>query len=109
MCQQSDCKLVSVIIPVYNMDRFVQETLDSVLASDYPNFEVIVVDDGSTDNSNAILQEYERKDSRIHLFSQPNRGVSSARNKALEEAKASVAGAELTEEQKKKYLRYKKN
>lgn len=87
MCQQSDCKLVSVIIPVYNMDRFVQETLDSVLASDYPNFEVIVVDDGSTDNSNAILREYERKNSRIHLFSQPNRGVSSARNKALEEAK----------------------
>ena len=87
MCQQSDCKLVSVIIPVYNMDSFVQEALDSVLASDYPNFEVIVVDDGSTDNSNAILREYERKNSRIHLFSQPNRGVSSARNKALEEAK----------------------
>ena len=51
-------RLVSIIIPIYNMAKYLHETLDSVLASDYPNFEVILMDDGSTDNSLDIAKEY---------------------------------------------------
>ena len=61
-------RLVSVIIPIYNMAKFLCETLDSVLASDYPNFEVILMDDGSTDNSLDIAKEYAEKDSRVCTY-----------------------------------------
>ena len=57
-------RLVSIIIPIYNMAKYLHETLDSVLASDYPNFEVILMDDGSTDNSLDIAKEYAEKDTR---------------------------------------------
>ena len=56
--EKENVKLVSVIIPVYNMELFVAETIESVLASDYPNFEVVVVDDGSRDNSLSIVKEF---------------------------------------------------
>lgn len=79
--------LVSIIIPVYNMERFVAETLDSVLKTNYPNFEVVCVDDGSKDNSLKILREYEQKDSRVRVFSKENGGVCSARNMAIENAR----------------------
>lgn len=83
----SDFPLVSVIVPVYNMERYLAETLESVLKSDYPNFEVIVVDDGSEDNSRAIAEEFMMKDHRVKLISQPNAGVSSARNNGIKSAK----------------------
>lgn len=83
----SDFPLVSVIVPVYNMERYLAETLESVLKSDYPNFEVIVVDDGSEDNSRAIAEEFVAKDHRVKLISQPNGGVSSARNNGIKSAK----------------------
>ena len=54
--EKENVQLVSVIIPVYNMELFVAETIESVLASDYPNFEVVVVDDGSRDNSLSIVK-----------------------------------------------------
>ncbi|MDE6779075.1 MAG: glycosyltransferase [Alistipes sp.] len=79
--------LVSVVVPVYDMERFIAETLDSVLASDYPNFEVVVVDDGSTDGSAAILDRYAARDSRIRVLRQPNGGVCRARNHAVSEAR----------------------
>lgn len=87
MNESPDMKLVSVIVPVYNMERFVRKTIESILASDYPAFEVVVVDDGSTDNSLSIVREYEEKDIRVRVFSKQNGGVSSARNMALREAK----------------------
>ncbi|NLD23985.1 MAG: glycosyltransferase family 2 protein, partial [Bacteroidales bacterium] len=77
---------VSVIIPVYNMELYLAETLESVLKSDYPNFEVIVMDDESTDKSLSIAEYYKKKDSRIRIFSQRNEGASSARNNAIKEA-----------------------
>lgn len=79
--------LVSVVVPVYNMERFIAETLDSVLASDYPNFEVVAVDDGSTDGSAAILDRYAARDPRMRVLRQPNGGVCRARNHAVSEAR----------------------
>ncbi len=79
--------LVSVIIPVYNMEAFLAEAIDSVLASTYPNFEIIVVDDGSTDQSPVIAEHYSERDTRIRFYRQSNRGVAAARNLALQEAR----------------------
>lgn len=75
--------LVSVIVPVYNMEQYLGETLDSVLASDYPSFEVIVMDDGSKDASLLVAKEYARKDTRIKVYTQPNAGACAARNHAI--------------------------
>lgn len=72
--------LVSIIIPVYNMEEFLSATLDSVLASTYPAIEVVVVDDGSTDRSTCIAQMYAERDQRVQLIRQPNSGPSRARN-----------------------------
>lgn len=75
--------LVSVIIPVYNVEKYLCRCLDSVLSQNYPNFEIILVDDGSTDDSGDICDEYARKDSRIKLIHKKNGGSSDARNKGL--------------------------
>ena len=82
--------LVSVIVPVYNMEQYLGETLDSVLASDYPSFEVVVMDDGSKDASLEIAKEYARKDPRVKVHTQPNAGACAARNHAI-----TLAGGEL--------------
>ncbi len=79
--------LVSIIIPVYNMERFLEETLDSVLATTYPNLEVVLVDDGSKDNSLSIAEGYSKKDSRLRIYRQSNAGACAARNHAIREAK----------------------
>jgi glycosyltransferase involved in cell wall biosynthesis len=78
--------LVSVVVPSYNASRYIRETLESVLAQTYRNFEVIVIDDGSTDHTPEIVAEYARADSRIRLVSQPNSGVGAARNRGIAEA-----------------------
>lgn len=75
--------LVSVIVPVYNVEQYLRECLDSILASDYKNLQVICVDDGSTDSSGVILDKYATKDSRIQVFHKQNGGLSSARNFGL--------------------------
>lgn len=75
---------VSVIVPVYNAQAYLQECLDSIFSQDYPNIEVIVVDDGSTDSSHSILMEYASKESRLKVLSIENQGVSVARNVALD-------------------------
>lgn len=73
---------VSVIIPVYNVERYLKECLESVLAQTYQNIEVILVNDGSTDSSKSIAEEYTQNDS-WHLISQENRGLSEARHTGL--------------------------
>lgn len=75
--------LVSVVVSIYNMSKYLAETLDSILASDYPNFEVILMDDGSTDNSQDIARTYAERDERVHVFTQPNSGPCVARNRAI--------------------------
>lgn len=74
---------VSVIIPVYNTEPYLRQCLDSVVNQTLKDIEIICVDDGSTDGSLSILKEYEQKDLRVTVISQPNEGQSSARNNAL--------------------------
>ena len=79
--------LVSVIIPMYNASSTVVETLDSVLASTYRPLEVVVVDDGSTDDSLAVAQSFAAAHTEVRVLHQPNAGVSAARNHAIREAR----------------------
>lgn len=73
-------KLISIIIPVYNVENYLKGCLDSVLRQTYRNLEIILVNDGSTDRSYEICREYEKKDQRICVISQENAGLSAARN-----------------------------
>ena len=79
--------LVSVIVPVYNSEKYIAEALDSILASDYADIEVVCVDDGSKDKSLQILQKYASEDSRVRVYSQQNAGACAARNYAISLAK----------------------
>ncbi len=72
--------LISLVIPVYNVEKYLDKCMESVLAQTYDNFEVILVDDGSTDNSGKMCDEYAEKDSRIIVYHKPNGGLSDARN-----------------------------
>ena len=81
--------LISVIIPVYNAERWLRECLESVLAQTWMRLEVILVDDGSTDGSFGICKEYARRDRRVKVLHGPNRGVSKARQRAIESAQGS--------------------
>lgn len=75
--------LVSVIIPVYNVTDYLRRCLDSVCIQRYTNLEIILVDDGSTDGSGAICDDYAQQDRRIHVIHQENRGAATARNQGL--------------------------
>ena len=79
--------LVSIIIPVYRVEKYLARCLDTVLNQDYQNLEVILVDDGSPDNSPAICDDFAQKDSRVTVIHKPNGGQSSARNAGLAIAK----------------------
>lgn len=78
---------ISVIVPVYKVEKYLHECVDSILAQTFRDFELILVDDGSPDNCGAICDEYAAKDSRIRVIHQENQGVSAARNAALDAAK----------------------
>lgn len=77
---------VSIITPCYNGEKYVSETIDSVLAQTYKDWEMIIIDDGSKDNSADIIREYEKKDSRIRLIQQANGGSAAARNNGIRQA-----------------------
>ncbi len=78
---------VSVIVPVYNMEKYLEQCLDSIVNQTLQNIEIICVNDGSKDSSLKILQEYAQKDKRIEIINQSNKGVSISRNKAILKAK----------------------
>ena len=78
--------LISVIIPVYNTAQYLPRCLDSIIANDYQKLEIICINDGSTDNSLYVLQEYKEKDNRIVVIDSPHSGVSKTRNKGLDRA-----------------------
>lgn len=81
---------ISVIIPVYNSESYLNECIDSLLNQSYSDFEVIIIDDGSTDHSYEIIDMYRRRDNRIKLIRQDNQGAAVARNKGLDQATGSL-------------------
>ena len=78
--------LLSIIIPVFNTEKYLIDCLESVTGQTYKNLQIICVNDGSTDNSLKILEDYSKKDSRIIIIDQANKGLSGARNSGLEKA-----------------------
>ena len=79
--------LVSVIVPVYNVEKYLKRCVDSIIGQSYKNLEIILVDDGSTDESGKICDRYAEKDGRINVMRQKNAGLSVARNKGILRAK----------------------
>lgn len=79
--------MISIIIPVYNVKPYLDDCLQSVVGQDYTDFECILVDDGSTDGSSELCDQWVEKDTRIQVIHQTNQGVSSARNRGLAQAK----------------------
>ena len=78
---------VSIIVPVYNTEPFLSRCLDSILCQSFTDFELLLIDDGSTDGSGAICDDYAERDSRIRVFHKENGGVSSARNLGIDNSK----------------------
>ena len=75
---------ISVIVPVYKAEKYIRRCVDSILAQTFTDFELLLVDDGSPDNSGAICDEYAARDSRVKVFHKENGGVSSARQMGLD-------------------------
>jgi glycosyltransferase involved in cell wall biosynthesis len=79
--------LISVLIPAYNAERFIATCLDSVVGQSYANIEVVVVNDGSTDNTSALLHDYAARDGRVRVIDKANEGVMLTRKRCIEEAR----------------------
>ena len=76
--------ILAIIVPVYNVERFLRDCIESILCQTFSDYDLLLVDDGSTDHSGQICDEYASRDSRIRVFHKMNGGVSSARNMALD-------------------------
>ena len=79
--------MISIIIPAYNAGDYLANTIESVFNQTYPDFELLLIDDGSTDHTHEIVQAFQSKDNRIKYYSKPNGGVSSARNLGIKKAR----------------------
>lgn len=79
-------KVVSIIVPIYNAEKFIHRALEHLCGQTYENLEILLINDGSTDNSLALCEQWAQKDARIRIVSQENAGVSAARNHGLEQA-----------------------
>lgn len=84
--------LISIIVPVYNVEKYINKCIDSLVNQTYKNIEIILVDDGSTDNSGKICDEYSQKDNRIKVIHQKNAGVSAARKIGYQKSIGGVIG-----------------
>ena len=82
-----DQPLISVIVPVYNVEKYLKKCVDSITSQTYKNLEILLVDDGSTDSSGQICNEFEKNDARIKVIHKKNGGLSDARNAGLDRAK----------------------
>ena len=83
---------VSIIVPIYNVEKYLSKCIESILSQTYKNIEIILVDDGSPDNSPQICDEYAKKDDRIIVIHKANGGVSSARNAGIDIATGKYIG-----------------
>ena len=72
--------MISVVVPVFNVEKFLKRCVDSIIEQNFKDIEIILVDDGSTDKSGKICDEYEKEDERIRIIHKENGGLSSARN-----------------------------
>ena len=84
---REEAVLISVIVPVYNIVEWLPRCVDSIRKQTYRNLEIILVDDGSTDNSGAMAEKFALEDKRVRVFHKENGGVSSARNLGIEMAR----------------------
>ena len=82
--------MISVIVPVYNVEEYLEECLNSIQHQTYTDIEVILVNDGSRDGSKEICERYCQQDSRFHLINQENKGLSGARNRGMTESKGEL-------------------
>ena len=82
-----DNPLVSIIVPVYNVEEYLEECVNSIISQTYTNIEIILVDDGSTDNSGELCDKYSLRDNRIEVIHKVNGGISDARNVGAKSAK----------------------
>lgn len=99
--------MISIIVPVYNAERFLKKCFDSIIAQTYTNFEVIIINDGSTDRSLEICYYYSTIDKRFKVFSQQNKGASSARNLGIEKANGKwLCFIDSDDYVKKNYLKF---
>lgn len=78
-----DYGIVTIIVPIYNVEKYLEECIDSLLSQTYKNIEIIAIDDGSTDNSLNIISQFAELDDRINVISKPNRGQGICRNEAI--------------------------
>lgn len=85
-------ELISIIVPVYNVEKYLQKCVGSIINQTYQNIEIILIDDGSTDNSGKVCEELKDRDSRIRVIHKENGGLSSARNKGISVAKGRYLG-----------------
>ena len=83
--------LVSIITPCYNGERFIAETIESVLGQTYAHWELLIVDDGSRDNTAQVAASYAARDGRIQVVRQANGGTATARNNAMRRAKGAIS------------------
>ena len=79
--------LVSILVPVYNVEAYLSQCLDSLVGQTYPHLQIVLIDDGSTDGSWRVMQEYAARDERIEIYHQENQGVGTTRNHLLEKIK----------------------
>ena len=79
--------LISIVVPTYNNEKFIDKCVESILSQTYHEFELLIINDGSTDNTINVLQPYLKKEQRIKLHNTKNKGVSSARNLGISKAK----------------------
>ena len=86
---QPDC-LVSIIVPVYKVEKYVRQCVESIIGQTYTNLEILLVDDGSPDSYGDICDEYAKKDVRIKVIHKKNGGLSDARNAALDVCKGFI-------------------
>src|ERR1700752_3699749 len=82
--------LVSIIIPCYNAEKYIDRSIESILNQTYKDFEIIIINDGSTDNSEEVIKKYLTLDNRVKYLKQVNQGVSATRNKGIELAKGEI-------------------
>src|SRR2546423_988247 len=78
--------LVSIVVPAYNAEKYLEETIQSVIAQTYPNWQLVIVDDGSTDNTAEIVKSWALRDKRIFYYYQTNQRMASARNNGIRRA-----------------------